>query len=82
MNHKRTDYPPSESGDPQAIADAWNACHAVGIQVHYANVIGDPTKIYRTRTEAQVLSGHTPVVWLEGKAGCVCLSHCTPVASN
>ncbi|MGV2904634.1 hypothetical protein [Achromobacter sp. AGC25] len=34
---------------------------------------------FKTKTEAEVLSGHTAVVWLEGKRGCVAVSHCTPV---
>ncbi len=29
-------------------------------------------------TEAQVLGGHTAVVWLAGVSGCVALSHCEP----
>lgn len=62
--------------NPQREADAFNARFAVGDLVNYAEVIGDQSKQYRTRTEASVLSGHTAVVWLEGKSGCVCVSHC------
>ncbi len=29
----------------------------------------------KTRSEAQVLSGHTPVVWVENYAGCIALTH-------
>jgi len=28
-----------------------------------------------TRSHAEVLSGHTAVVWIEGVVGCVALSH-------
>lgn len=63
---------------PQALADCFNAFVSVGDQVAYAEIIGDQRTLYRTRTEAYVLSGHTAVVMLEGKSGCVCISHCQP----
>lgn len=28
-----------------------------------------------TRSRAQLLSGHTPVVWVEGHSGCIALTH-------
>jgi hypothetical protein len=62
---------------------AFNRRLSVGDEVDYyetqddINVTGK-SKRYRTRTPAQVLSGHTAVVWLEGKSGCVCCSHCFP----
>lgn len=31
-----------------------------------------------TRSPAQVLSGHTPVIWLEGITGCYALERVTP----
>lgn len=42
--------------------------------VHYHPVIGEPHngKVYRTRTEPELLSGHTWVVWLTEVSGCVC----------
>lgn len=65
--------------NPQSECDNWNARHAVGVVVDYSEVVGvtEPTR-YTTATEAQVLSGHSAVVWLEGKSGCVQLSHCKP----
>jgi hypothetical protein len=56
---------------------AFNRRFAVGDAVDYYEVInlGQPQRL-RTRTPAQILSGHTAVVWLEGKSGCVCCSHC------
>lgn len=58
----------------QAICDAWNAKHPVGTLVDYSSVIGEkPTFQGKTRCVAYVLSGHTPVVFLEGKSGCVAL---------
>lgn len=61
----------------QRQCDAWNARIKVGDLVEYRSVIGlSPPLLYKTRSEASVLSGHTPVVWLEGKSGCVCIDHC------
>ena len=65
--------------NPQAEADKFNARVPVGSLVSYSSMLGDEPKQYRTRTPAEVLSGHTAVVWLEGKAGCVCCSHCVLV---
>lgn len=60
--------------------DAWNKSVSVGDVVDYTEVKGlsIPAR-HKTRTPAEVLSGHTAVVWLEGKRGCVAVSHCTPV---
>ena len=60
---------------------AFNRRFAVGDEVIYYETLDDiehTGKHLRTRTRspAQVLSGHTAVVWLEGKSGCVCCSHC------
>ena len=63
---------------PEREADEFNERFAVGDLVGYSELIVKLTP-YRTRTEASVLSGHTAVVWLEGKAGCVCVSHCMPI---
>jgi hypothetical protein len=69
--------------DPQKMADLFNARVKVGDSVEYTEVVGmgKPT-VYTTRTAAEVLSGHTAVVWLEGKSGCVCVSHCAPVQAG
>jgi hypothetical protein len=61
---------------PQREADEFNERFSVGDLIGYSELIGEKLTPYRTRTEASVLSGHTAVVWLEGKAGCVCVSHC------
>ena len=56
---------------------AFNRNVSVGDEVDYFEVIEDGvSKRYKTRSPAEVLSGHTAVVWLEGKSGCVCCSHC------
>ncbi len=55
---------------------AFNNRFRVGDEVDYYEVIETgQCKRYRTRTPAEVLSGHTAVVWLEGKSGCVCCDH-------
>lgn len=33
----------------------------------------------QTRSAAQLLSGHTPVVWVTGHAGCIALTHVEPI---
>jgi hypothetical protein len=61
----------------QQEVDSFNRRFAVGDPVDYLEVIEEgKAQRLRTRTPAQILSGHTAVVWLEGKSGCVCCSHC------
>jgi hypothetical protein len=67
---------------PEAEVQAWNANVAVGDEVDYVSYPGAAAQRYRTSTRAEVLSGHTAVVWLSGKSGCVCCSHCTPVSKT
>ena len=56
----------------------WNTGHPIGCEVWYHPVIGEPgCAKYKTRTKATVLSGHTCVVWLDGKSGCVALDALT-----
>jgi hypothetical protein len=54
----------------QAKVDDWNKDHKVGTRVEYRK---DDHSIVRTvtRSRAEVLSGHTAVIWLEGVTGCV-----------
>jgi hypothetical protein len=67
--------------DPAKLVADFNERVKVGGTVAYSEVIGMgmPT-LYKTRTPAEVLSGHTAVVWLEGKSGCVAVTHCTPAS--
>lgn len=61
----------------EAEVAAFNNRIRVGDEVDYFEVIEHgESKRYRTRSPAEILSGHTAVVWLEGKSGCVCCSHC------
>jgi len=68
--------------NPQKEADLFNARFEVGSAVEYREVKDGAGKLYVTRTPAEVLSGHTAVVWLEGKSGCVAVSHCLPVGGS
>jgi len=65
--------------NPQQEVDAWNARVKVGDSAEYSDVVGlTEPQTFKTKSEAEVLSGHTAVVWLEGKRGCVAVSHCKP----
>ncbi len=64
----------------QEVAD-WNSRVKVGDLVEYRSHPEAEPQTFKTRTEAHVLSGHTAVVWLEGKSGCVCCDACRPVAA-
>ncbi len=73
---RRTHNPetPGSIPGPATQCDQWNSTHQVGATVRYHHIIGEPAfTVHKTRTAAEVLSGHTAVVWLEGVSGCVCL---------
>lgn len=63
--------------DPKKLqerCDRFNERFHVGTPVKYHPVIGEvPGRETRTVGPAQVLSGHTAVIWLEGVRGCVAL---------
>jgi hypothetical protein len=63
----------------QAQCDAWNAAHPVGTTVVLTR--DDDVKI-RTETvsEAQVLSGHSAVIWMRGVRGCYLLDRVAAAA--
>lgn len=66
--------------NPNHEVAMFNKAFKVGDRVRYQSYKPDgPITEYVTRTPAEVLSGHTAVVWLEGKSGCVAVSHCLPV---
>jgi hypothetical protein len=72
----------TEQMTPQQEVDNWNATVNIGDMVEYREIMDAAPTRYQTRTEAQVLSGHTAVVWLTGKTGCVCVSHCIKVTEQ
>lgn len=63
----------------QAECDAFNAKCPVGGRVSVKLDFVDEPRITVTISEAQVLSGHSAVVWMEGISGCYHLSHVTPI---
>lgn len=67
---------------PEQQVDEWNSLVPVGGEVDYRGYPEAEPKRFKTRTAAQVLSGHAAVVWLEGKAGCVTVESCTPVVKG
>ena len=56
----------------QDIIDTWNKQHPVGTAVVYKHDDGRNI-VSSTRSEAELLGGHTPVVWLTGVSGCYAL---------
>ena len=61
----------------QKEVDDFNAAMPVGTMVRYWKMdrVGEPSGSGKTRTPAQILSGHTAVVWIEGCSGCISVSH-------
>lgn len=65
--------------NPLAQVAAFNNQWHVGQDVDYrSDPFAEPQR-FKTRCHAEVLSGHTAVVWLEGKSGCVSLDSLTPI---
>jgi hypothetical protein len=62
----------------QAQCDAWNAANPVGVPVALEKDNGE-TQLTVTRSAAQVLSGHSAVIWLDGVSGCYLLDRVTPL---
>lgn len=68
-----THRPPTPRAQ-QKVVDAWNAKYPVGQPVTVNRDSGEQMETV-TRTPAQLLSGHTAVVWIEGIASCYALTH-------
>jgi hypothetical protein len=62
-------------------ADQFNARYPIGTPVlaypgcRPEDDPNDERLVTRTRSEAQVLGGHTDVVWVDGHGACIALSH-------
>lgn len=70
--------PPSLAERQAAVAD-FNARHAVGDAFWaYKGLRGENPIACVLRTPAELLSGHTPVAWLDGVSGCIALTHLEP----
>ena len=61
----------------QAQCDAFNASNPIGTEV-ILKKDGSQNIETRTRSVAQVLSGHSAVIWLDGVSGCYLLDRVTP----
>lgn len=61
----------------EKTVEEFNAIHPEGTMVRYWRGVKDglPSGHGKTRSQAEILSGHTPVVWIEGCSGCIALSH-------
>ncbi|WP_045740916.1 hypothetical protein [Actinoplanes rectilineatus] len=56
--------------------DTFNARYPVGTPVRFwPGLRTDGPRFSTTRTEAQILSDHTAVVWVDGYAACIALTH-------
>lgn len=69
--------------DQLAAVHAFNNTTPVRTPVRYwTGAREGDGKTTRTRTPAQLLSGHTAVVWLDGVAGCIALTHVEPITED
>lgn len=71
---------------PTQAVERWNARYPIGTPVTaYPGVRPEdgPGECLttRTRSEAQVLGGHTAVVWVDGHGACIALTHVDPIRS-
>lgn len=66
-----------------AASRTWNAAHPVGTPVRFWTGMrkGDGVESV-TRSTAQVLGGHTAVVWVEGEGSCIALTHIERIGST
>ena len=62
----------------EKMTDDWNKTVRIGDLVTYLDDYG-AANITRTRSEASLLGGHTAVVWVEGRVGCVNLARVKPI---
>lgn len=69
---------PQSTAKLQAQCEAFNSKYPVGQKVSVRKDAGD-AMITVTRSKAEVLSGHSAVIWLEGISGCYLLDRVTPI---
>lgn len=65
----------------QKSVDAFNAKYPVGTEVAVKRDSGE-SQITKTRSRAEVLSGHSAVIWLEGISGCYLLDRVSAVTEK
>jgi len=67
------------AADRRAV-ETFNERYPVGTPVHFwPGFLTDEPKVSTTRSPAEILSGHTPVVWVEDYAGAIALTHVQPL---
>ena len=60
----------------QRAVDKFNANYSIGDVILVHPIAGEPETVERTIiSPADILSGHTPVVYVSGGGGCWALSH-------
>lgn len=66
--------------DPAARVDARNRLYPEGRAVRYWTGVREGSGLTgHTRSRAEVLGGHTAVVWVTGHGACIALTHVQPV---
>lgn len=64
----------------QRAVDQFNKRYPVGTKVRYWTFLREGAGAEgETRSVAQLLSGHTAVVWVTGHPACIALTHVEPV---
>jgi hypothetical protein len=61
-----------------AMVNNWNRKYIPGQKV-VVRLDGNTEQVTHTRSNAELLGGHTPVIWLEGFSGCYALDRVTPI---
>lgn len=59
-------------GEQVTLIRDWNEAHPIGTDVIFRRDVGEPLET-KTCSRAQLLNGHTAVIWLDGVSGCVAL---------
>lgn len=68
---------------PAEAVTRFNQRHPIGTLVRYWKGVREGEgKESTTRSAAQLLEGHTAVVWLDGVSGCIALTHIQPVSKQ
>jgi hypothetical protein len=62
----------------QKIVDKFNEAHECPCEVEVTLDFGEVITT-KTRKNAHLLGGHTPVIWLEGISGCYRLDRVRPI---
>jgi hypothetical protein len=68
---------PETPARQQRRVDDWNRAHPVGTPVTVRKDAGEILET-RTRSRAELLGGHTAVIWLDNVRGCYALERVQP----